>query len=180
MFINDNRMTSILIQSIINQYDFNLAYAKELVKDVSDIQLCFQPVKGLVNHPAFTLGHLVTGSALTAKYLGGEYEIPDDWETLFLRKGPGDPRYPETDASLYPKKMELISELEKQHNKVKTLLSKIDHSKLLADKKWRYSNMMPKLIDCINFMCITHEAMHLGQLAAWRRAMDLEGVLKNL
>jgi hypothetical protein len=180
MFVNDNKMTRTLIQSIINQYDFNLAYAKELVKDVSETQMCVQPAKGLVNHPAFTLGHLVTGSALTVKYLGSTFEIPEGWEALFLRKGPGDPRYPETDQSLFPSKEELLSELEKQHNKVKTLLLNTDQATLLTEKKWRYSNFMPLLIDCVNFMCTTHEAMHLGQLAAWRRAMDLTSVLKKL
>jgi DinB superfamily len=173
-------MTPTLIQSIINQYDFNLAYAKELVRDVSDDLMCAQPAKGLVNHPAFTLGHLVTGSALTAKYLGSAFEIPDGWESLFLRRGPGDPRYPETDKDLFPNKTDLILELERQHKKVKTLLLKVDQATLLADKKWWYSNYMPKLIDCINFMCIIHEAMHLSQLAAWRRAMNLDSALKKL
>ena len=180
MFINDNQMNSILIQTISKQYDFNLTYAKELVKDVAEDQMCEQPAKGLVNHPAFTLGHLVTGSALVAKYLGATFEIPDGWDVLFLRKGPGDPRYPEKDPKLYPNKEELILELENQHNKVIALLSKTDQSILLAPKKWRYSNHMPQLIDCINFMCTTHEAMHLGQLAAWRRAMDLDATLQKL
>jgi len=173
-------MTATLIKSIINQYDFNLAYAKVLVEDVPDSLMCIQPAKGLVNHPAFTIGHLVTGSALTAKYLGGEYKIPDGWEELFLRKGPGDPRYPEIDSVLYPNKEALISELENQHNKVKALLLKADQKTLLNGHKWRYSNFMPQLIDCVNFMCTTHEAMHLGQLAAWRRAMDLDATLQKL
>ena len=170
----------LLIQSILNQYEFNLAYAEELVKDLSNKQMCVQPEKGLVNHPAFTLGHLVTGSALTAKYLGATFEIPEGWEELFLRKGPGDPRLPEKDISLYPKKDLLIEELKKQHDKVKKSLHAMGAKALSAEKKWRYSAFMPRLIDCIHFMCVTHEAMHLGQLAAWRRAMDLDSALKKL
>ena len=173
-------MLSNTVQSIIHQYDFNLAYTEELVKDVSDAQICIQPAIGLVNHPAFTIGHLITGSALTAKYLGAAFEIPEGWEDLFLRKGPGDPRLPEKDSSLYPKKAELIRELKHQHEKVKKLLSATSHDILLAEKKWRYSNFMPKLIDCIHFMCVTHEAMHLGQLAAWRRALNMDSALKKL
>ncbi len=173
-------MLDALIQSIIHQYDFNLAYAAALVNDLSQEELCFLPSKGLENHPAFTLGHLVTGSALTTKYLGGTYEIPEGWETLFLRKGPGDPRLPEINPNLYPAKETLLSELSNQHQKVKSLLLKIDHEALLADKKWRYSAYFPRLIDCIHFMCVTHEAMHLGQLAAWRRAMNLDSALKKL
>ena len=177
---NQRKKMDLTIQSIINQYDFNLAYAKELTKDLSEEQMYIRPSKGLENHPAFTIGHLVSGSALTAKYLGGTFEIPDGWKDLFLRKGPGDPRLPETDHRLYPKKDTLLKELEHQHNKVKKLLRKIDHDTLLAEKQWRYSNYMPLLIDCIQFMCTTHEAMHLGQLAAWRRAMELDSALKKL
>lgn len=70
------------------------------MRDVPDTKMCVQPSAGLVNHPAFTLGHLATGSALIAKYLGSTFEIPDGWDALFLRKGPGDPRYRETDATL--------------------------------------------------------------------------------
>ena len=173
-------MLSNTIQSILGQYDFNLAYAKELIKDVSDDQMCLQSGKGLVNHPAFTLGHLVTGSALTAKYLGESYKIPDRWEELFLRNGPGDPRLPEKNIDLYPKKEDLIEELSHQHEKVKKALKEADENFLLTEKKWRYSNFMPKLIDCVHFMCVTHEAMHLGQLAAWRRAFDMESALKRL
>jgi hypothetical protein len=52
------------------------------------------PSNGLVNHPAFTLGHLISGSALLAEDLGAVFEMPDHWADLFLRKGPGDPRKP--------------------------------------------------------------------------------------
>lgn len=81
---------------------------------------------------------------------------------------------------LSPKKEDLLLELEKQHNKVKKFPLKADQATLKAERKWRYSNHMPILIDCINFMCVTHEAMFLGQLEAWRRAMDLDSVFKKL
>lgn len=166
--------------NIIKQYDFNLEYAKALVEDLSEQQMVHVPSPGLVNHPAFTLGHLVAGSADLAQDLGAKFEIPDGWTELFVRKGPGDPRNPEIDPSKYPSKKALISELEKQHDKVKHLLDNLDEKQLNEPLTWRFANFMPTLGDVIVFMCVNHEAMHLGQLAAWRRSMGLGSALASL
>ena len=164
-------------EGIINQYDFNLVFAKKLVEDLSEEQMTQSPAKGLENHPAFTLGHLITGTAMTVEDLGGKMDIPQGWEELFLRKGPGDPRLPIKDPSLYPRKNELIKELEKQHERLKSHFLSIEDSKLNEKISWRFSSYMPTLWDLVIFMCINHEAMHLGQLSAWRRAMDLPSAL---
>ena len=166
-----------MIPYIINQYDFNLVYAKKLVEDLSEIQMTKKPYTGFENHPAFTLGHLVTGSALMAEDLGGIFEVPEGWADLFLRKGPGDPRLPMEDVTLYPAKIKLLDELERQHEKVKALLNAMDEKKLSERIKWRFNEYMPTILDLTIFMCINHEAMHLGQLAAWRRAMNLSSAL---
>jgi hypothetical protein len=92
------------IETIIRQYDFNLKYAHALVQDLSIDQITISPTVGLENHPAFTLGHLISGSAGLAEDMGAKFELPDHWEELFLRKGPGDPRKPDSDKSKYPSK----------------------------------------------------------------------------
>lgn len=165
------------IGTIIKQYDFNLEYAKSLIKDLSDDQMTSIPAEGLDNHPAWTLGHLVSGSADLARDLGAKFEMPDQWEELFLRQGPGDPKKPDPDKRKYPSKQLLIAELENQHNKVKHLLQDVEEAKLDEPLAWRFSNFMPTLRDVVAFMCINHESMHLGQLAAWRRSMGLESAL---
>jgi hypothetical protein len=52
------------IEYIIKQYHFNLEYARALVQDLTNDQMTVIPTNGLENHPAFTLGHLISGSAL--------------------------------------------------------------------------------------------------------------------
>src|SRR4051812_5815596 len=89
---------------VMRQYRFNLAYAEKLVEDIPPALMCTQPVNGLENHPAFTLGHLVTASAMTVEDMGGLYEVPDGWSELFVRKGPGDPRKPTEGSALFPSK----------------------------------------------------------------------------
>lgn len=168
------------LTNIIRQYDFNLAYAKELVRDLDEMQMTEIPAEGLVNHPAFTLGHLISGSAMMAEDLGDTFEIPQGWKELFLRKGPGDPAMPEKDISKFPAKKDLLAELEKQHNKVKAILHTKSTEELNEAISWRFKSMMPSLLDLTVFMCINHEAMHLGQLAAWRRAMKLPSALGRM
>jgi len=168
------------IESLIRQYDFNYSYAQALVKDLSDEQMTLTPAKGLVNHAAFTLGHLVSGSALVAKKLGSAYEMQKDWKDLFLRKGPGDPREPDLNTDKYPSKVELLQELKNQHEEVKSLLRKLDLAFLSKEQEWRFKIYMPILYDYLLFMCVNHEAMHLGQLAAWRRSIGLTSALATL
>ena len=168
------------LKTICNQLDFNLSYAKELVRDVADEQMTFTPSLGLENHPAFTLGHLAVASSMVVKYAGGEQDIPRKWIDLFHRKGPGDPTLPEADASRYPSKKELLEEFERQDELLKVVLLNADPNDFLESTKWRFAEYLPARIDCIFFMCVNHEAMHLGQLAAWRRAMKLPSALGRL
>lgn len=167
-------------KNIINQYDFNLEYARVLVQDLTEDQMTTVTALGLDNHPAFTLGHLISGSADLACDLGADFEMPKGWAELFVRRGPGDPRKPDPDKTKYPSKQLLIDELAHQHNKVKKLLIALPKSRFKDPIIWRFSNFMPTLLDLVTFMCINHESMHLGQLAAWRRAMELDSALANV
>ena len=132
-------MNNSILATIVNQYYFNLEYAKKLVEDLNEEQMTTIPSTGLENHPAFTIGHLVSGSAMIAEELGAKFEMPDNWAELFLRKGPGDPRKPDPDKTKYPSKQLLIDELEHQHNKVKHLLKNVDQNKLNENIKWRFN-----------------------------------------
>ncbi len=168
------------INLIFRQLDFNLNYAKTLVEDLNEVQMTFMPSDGFENFPAFTLGHLVTGSALMVEDLGGEFMIPEGWSELFLRNGPGDPRLPNPDAKVYPSKEKLLDELKNQHEKIKVMLKLQIEEKFSGKIKWRFQEYFPTLIDLTLFMCVNHEAMHLGQLAAWRRALGLPSALAKL
>ena len=54
------------LDALLNQYAWNLAYADALTCDVDAAHWARSGGPGLENHPAWTLGHLVTGSALVA------------------------------------------------------------------------------------------------------------------
>ncbi len=166
--------------NILRSYAFNLSYARKLVEDVDEKLMAHSPGPGLENHPAFTLGHLCSAAAMTSRYLDGPYQFEPSWEPLFRRKGPGDPRLPESKLDVYPPKSKLMDKLEELHALVDELIHDMSENRFNDPVQWRFDSMYPTTGDLLFFMCVTHEAMHLGQLAAWRRAMGMDSALAKL
>lgn len=164
---------------ILDEYAFNLEYARRLVADVPDDWMARSAGPGHENHPAFTLGHLVIGSAIAAEILGLDRDVPSGWAELFERQGPGDRRLPSEVAGVYPPKHELLAALTRQHERVAAGVRKADAAVLETPFEWRLDEWMPTMGGVLAFLCTAHEAMHLGQLAAWRRAMGLPAALGN-
>ena len=100
--------------------------------------------------------------------------------------GAGDPRLPAADPAVYPPMATLLAELARQHLRVeRAWLEKLqgkdqEGPKLTDPLAWRYGEVLPTLGDAALFLAISHEAMHLGQLAAWRRARGLSSALTSL
>lgn len=169
-----------MIEQLLNSYRFNLDFAHKLVEDLDEKLMTESGGIGLENHPAWTLGHLISGANLTLKYLGEEPSISTKWDELFRRNGPGDPRKPNPDRSVYPTKKELLEELNKQHLLVEKKISGLAQMDLNKPHQWKFSSYFPTLFDMIHFMCVTHETMHLSQLSSWRRAMGLNSALAKM
>ena len=164
---------------LLNGFHLNMEYTKKLVGDVPDHSMTAQP-NGFTNHPAFTIGHLVTSTALTGKALGEPYQVPDGWDELFRRKGPGDPRQPEKDISKYPAKKELLTVLDEKYQLVKKLIEEVGETKLAEKIEWRLYQYMPTVADLLFFQCHIHHSWHIGQLAEWRRLMGFDSALAKM
>lgn len=67
-----------------------------------------------------------------------------------------------------------------KHETVEKLIKDLPEHRLQEKTDWRFSNYFPKLGDLIMFMCVTHESMHLGQLAGWRRVLGYDSALGKL
>ena len=157
-----------MLRHLIFTYQFNLDRARTLVRDLSDEQMTRQP-HGVVNHPAWLLGHLAASSNQVAKMLGLDSTFPAAWAGAFSIGGT-----PSGDAADFPAKEELLAELAAQHERVAGALASADpalfdraHPNAGARKRF------PTIGDYTVFMISTHEGSHLGQIAAWRRAMGL-------
>ncbi len=164
---------------LLNGFHLNYDYTLKLVEDVPDERMTEQP-GSFTNHPKWTLGHLVTASALTAEDLGASYQVPSGWDDLFLRRGPGDPRLPETDPSKYPHKDKLLAALEEKYQQVVCLIETAENDKLSQVLEWKLDHYMPSVADVIFFQCHIHHAWHIGQLAEWRRLMGYDSALAKL
>ena len=163
------------VELMTRMLDFNLAYARLLVADLDAGQMVAGGGPGAENHPAFTLGHLVMAAARTRAMLGGEFDVPPGWEALFDREGPADRRLP--GEGPYPSREALLGELERQTGLLKAVLADASDAQLDDAVVWRFSDRLPSTRDAAGFMTISHAALHLGQMAAWRRAMGLRAAL---
>jgi hypothetical protein len=164
---------------LLNGFRLNMDYTLKLVEDIPDKEMTAQP-NGFTNHPAFTLGHLVSATALTAKVLGNDYEVPKDWDELFRRKGPGDPRLPAQDHSEYPSKARLLEVLGQKYELVANLIQNYPEADFEKPYEWRFSSYMPTVGDVLYFQCLIHHSWHIGQLAEWRRMMGFDSALAKL
>lgn len=155
-------------QHVTYLYGFNLGFAETLVKDLSAEQMVQQP-GGVINHPAWSLGHLANSANSLAQLLGLESEAPEGWDKTFATGGT-----PSGDQALYPSKEELLAELKKQHARASEAFAKVDPAELAKphpnEKARKY---FPTVGDLVIFLMTAHEMDHLGQVAAWRRAMGL-------
>ena len=173
------------MESAIRLYAWNLKYATALVSDLTPAQCTESGGPGLENHPAWTIGHLVTSSDMLAEDLGLERDLPEEWRETFERRGPGDPRLPDTGGDAYPAMATLLAELERQHMRVENvwrekMAEQVANPALDAPLEWRFGGDLPTLGDAVLFFAVSHEAMHLAQLAAWRRARGLPSSLATL
>ncbi len=156
--------------TILNSFRFNLMYAQRLVDDVPDDKWCAQPA-GIPNHPAWVIGHLAVTSDFALKSLGGSPACPEAWGELFANG-----TTPVADAAKYPDKATLLQALEDGHGRVAAALEGATDAQLTAKLETGPKELFPTVGDLASFIMMGHEATHLGQLSAWRRAAGLGSV----
>ena len=145
----------------------NLKRAGRLVDDLTGEQMVAQP-SGVINHPAWTLGHLGATSDALAGMLGLPSTFPDAWREA-CRMG----SIPSGDAADYPGKAELLEQLRAQHERVAEAVAAVDAERLQQPTPPRLRERFPTIGDFAAALMTMHEGHHLGQLAAWRRALGL-------
>ena len=158
-------------RAILHNYAFGVPFVKMLVADIAEDQMCRQP-GGLKNHPAWTLGHMALATGFTGTLLGLESKVPAEWNELCGRGST-----PTDDRAKYPGKEEMLSALETEHARVVDAFQKVDPG-MLAQRTpdEELGELMPTLGDALVFMMSVHQAIHVGQLVAWRQLMGLPRV----
>ena len=163
-------MSDPLKASVVHGYGFNLLYANRLVEDVPDERMAEQPHPGM-NHPAWVLTHLVA----TCDYVGSMLDVapacPPEWRQRLKEEGPL------PDRSRYPEKTELLRLLAAGHERVAAAFLEATPAQLGAQtpneqRRRRFPTIGMQLIYGMG----PHEALHLGQVSAWRRVLKMPAV----
>jgi hypothetical protein len=161
-----------MLDAALNSYRLNLDYAHRLVADLSEDQLCAQPIEGRsMNHAAFVLGHLAWTSESMAGLLGAADARGAELRELF---GMGSQVH--ADRNRYPSKVELVQSLDNAHARLIDAVNRATPEKLAEPAPERMRSRFATLGHLVFGLMTSHEGVHLGQLSAWRRAMGLPSV----
>lgn len=159
----------VLIDAILGSWAKQRDYAARLVADLSDSDMVSQPVAGVVmNHPAWVFSHLSLYPPTLSAILRGarEGEFADPIKSPF-----GKDSKPVGEAGAYLPKAALMAQFFDGHDELAAVLAATDAAALARPiplKRWE--QRFPRVADALVHLMLDHEAGHLGQVSAWRRA----------
>ena len=158
-----------LVQPIVSQWRELREAAQRLVADLSDEQMVEQPLAGVVmNHPAWVLSHLSVYGPVLAGILRGE-PVEDPLEHRYGRTS-----RPRSDPAQYLPRSALIERYVTEYDGAAVAF--VDALPEVLRKptpigQWR--ERFPTVAFLPGQFLVKHNAYHLGQLSAWRRASAL-------
>ncbi len=147
-----------------------LGYAAKLIESIPAEQFAAMP-KSDLNSPAFCIGHLALYAPWVCELIGHPQPgaLPETYEPLFKNGAPC-----VSTPGHYPSKDELINHFTQGWTKVASLLPTVDDAHFAkANPVAQLAQRAPTLGALVAFMSLTHNAMHLGQISAWRRVAGL-------
>lgn len=162
-----------MIQNLISYQARNLDYAKRLTADLTEAQWCHQPGT-IKNHAAWVIGHAtwVADKVTLARMLKQESKTDASWDVLFNNKS-----QPTNETGRYPNKATLLGAYEQSILRIAAALK--DKPDSFLDQPTPdegFIKRYPLMADTLLHLMVGHDAMHLGQLSAWRRAQGLPAV----
>lgn len=157
---------------IVTQWRELRDYARKMVEPLRDDQMTAQPIPGItLNHPAWVLSHLAAYGPMLAAILRGE-PAQDPADHPFGMKSE-----PLADPNAYLPKARLLDAFTSSYDDAaEAFLAAPDSLLARATPFARWSQRFPTIAHLPPQFFLKHNATHLGQLSAWRRAMGLARV----
>lgn len=153
-----------MIDETLNSFALTLDFLRRLIADVPDDAMARQPA-GVLNHPAWTLGHLAQSCEAIAREVGVPPWLPTNWATRF-----GTGSMPTADRAHYPPKADLLAPLADGQQRVGTALSAFTDAGLKVPlRDTRFRDRFPTLGHAVIHILGAHTASHVGQIVVWRR-----------
>jgi DinB superfamily len=156
------------LKPVLHSFAYCLDFLREQVTDVALADMVAQP-GGILNHPAWVVGHLTHACQL----LGGVLGLPE-WSPPTWAKRYGTGSLPVADASRYETKDDLLALLGDAQRRITEAITQLDEAHLQAafpDPSYR--DVFPTVQHALTQVLVGHTANHIGQLSVWRRAMGL-------
>jgi hypothetical protein len=156
------------MKPVLHSFAYSLDYLRELVSDVAAADMVAQPT-GIVNHPAWVIGHLTHSCELLGGVIGLPPWLPDRWATRF-----GTGSVPLADASAYETKDKALAMLGDAQSRITRAVEQLDDARL--DEPFpepSYREVFPTIRHALTQVMVGHAAFHVGQLSVWRKAMPL-------
>ena len=153
-----------MIQPALGQYRFLKTYGEGLLAGLDPAD-AYTPVQPGGHHPAWILGHLTFSGLGAVQLLGGD---ASGFEEAQARFGIGS--QPEA-APASDDFAAIRAGWNEAHARVETAVSNTGADRLAApNPRERMAAAFPTIGDMVGFLLTGHEAVHLGQLSAWRRS----------
>jgi hypothetical protein len=156
------------MKPVLHSFAYSLEFLREQVADVVAEDMVKQP-SGVVNHPAWVIGHLTIVCQALGGAIGIPEWLPDDWPKRFASG-----TVPVSDSSLYETKNNALAKLQDAQSRIMKAVSELDDSHL--DKPFpdeSYRDVFPSIRHFLTQVLVGHTAYHIGQLGVWRKAMGL-------
>ena len=159
-------------------YEVHTAYGEKLAADLHDNLFAEQPLPGM-NPPVWILGHVAVVGNFALSLLAGlglnapPVELPG-WRENF---GIGSEPLVYADGFVPPSGEELRAAVRLTHDQFHALTAEVTPEMLTKrPASDRLTDRFPTYGDRLTHLLTTHDAVHWGQLSAWRRAAGLPAV----
>ncbi|HQX49608.1 MAG TPA: hypothetical protein PLY87_07530 [Planctomycetaceae bacterium] len=154
-----------------------LGYAERLLKDVTPEQFGrLAVVNGQViesNHPAFVYGHLSLYGPRILSELGQPGPVvPEGFQAIFSKDAKC---VDDSNGTVYPEMAKVTQAFFDGYKAALPALRSLPDSAFQAENPMsgRMTELFPTLGSLHAFYCGGHMMIHLGQVSAWRRMMNL-------
>jgi hypothetical protein len=156
------------MKPVLHSFAYCLDYLREQVADVAEEDMIAQP-GGIMNHPAWVIGHLTFTCQMLGGVIGIPEWLPDYWANRF-----GTGSVPVPDVSFYETKQNALKILRDAQVRLTQAVEQLDDARLNAlfpDES--YLEVFPTIRHALTQVLVGHTANHVGQLSVWRRALGL-------
>jgi hypothetical protein len=156
------------MKPVLHSFAYCLDFLSEQVADVAADEMVVQP-NGIMNHPAWVVGHLTYTCQLLGGVIGLSEWLPEDWAKRF-----GSGSNPAADTGLYETKADALAILGDARSRISQTVEQLAESKLdepFPDESYLY--VFPTIRHALTQVLVGHTANHVGQVSIWRKAMEL-------